>query len=59
MGANLQRSRLVAIDLPAMVITALVCIPVFLTGRRVSRSEDIVFLIGYAGFLTHLLVTRL
>ena len=51
--------ELVAVDLPAMVITALVCIPVFLTGRRVSRREGIIFLTGYAAFLTHLLATRL
>jgi len=50
---------LIYIDLPAMALVSLVCIPVFLTGRRVSRAEGIAFVTAYAAFLTYLLLTRL
>jgi cation:H+ antiporter len=48
--------ELVFIDLPVMVLVSLVCIPVFLTGRRVSRGEGIAFVTGYAVFLAYLLI---
>ena len=51
--------ELVFIDLPVMVVVALVCIPVFLSGRRVSRGEGVVFVTAYAAFLTYLLFARL
>ncbi len=51
--------ELVVIDLPAMVVVALACIPVFLTGRRVSRGEGIAFVAAYAAFLAYLLIARL
>jgi cation:H+ antiporter len=34
-------------DLPAMLVAAIACLPVFLTGRRISRNEGMLFLAGY------------
>jgi cation:H+ antiporter len=41
-------------DLPLMVAATLLCIPVFWTGKQVSRVEGGIFLIGYLGYLTYL-----
>lgn len=51
-------SSLVRIDIPIMVIVALVCIPIFITGRRVSRSEGIAMITAYATYLFFLLATQ-
>ncbi len=50
--------QLVAVDLPVMVATALICIPVFLTGRLVTRLEGCAFVAGYAVYLAYLLIAR-
>ncbi|MCB0886577.1 MAG: calcium/sodium antiporter [Propionibacteriaceae bacterium] len=50
--------ELVRIDLPVMVAVSLVCIPVFLTGRTVSRREGIAFIVVYAAYLGALLLLR-
>lgn len=50
--------ELINIDLPVMVAVALVCIPVFLTGRRISRGEGIAFIAAYAAYLTVLILVR-
>ncbi|MDF1486898.1 calcium/sodium antiporter [Tessaracoccus caeni] len=50
--------ELIRIDLPVMVGVSLVCIPVFLSGRRVSRGEGIAFVLGYAVYLSALLLLR-
>lgn len=49
---------LVMVDLPIMVLVALVCIPVFLTGPRVSRLEGSAFVAAYGGYLAYLLIAR-
>lgn len=49
---------LVWIDLPIMTAVALLCVPVFLTGLRVSRAEGIAFVTGYAIYLGVLLIVR-
>ncbi|MEZ0339962.1 calcium/sodium antiporter [Mycobacterium sp. pV006] len=51
-------SSLVDIDLPIMVAVALVCIPIFITGRRVSRLEGGLMVSAYAAYLTFLLLTQ-
>ena len=51
--------ELIYIDIPVMALVSLVCIPVFLSGRRVSRGEGVAFVTAYAAFLTYLLLTRL
>lgn len=53
MGANLVR-----IDLPLMAAVALLCIPVFFSGKRVSRWEGGSFVLMYAIYLAYLVITR-
>ncbi|SEF18394.1 calcium/sodium antiporter [Jiangella alba] len=45
-------------DLLLMVAVALACIPVFVSGRRISRVEGGLFVAAYAGYLTWLLVAQ-
>lgn len=49
---------LLHIDLPIMVAVCLLCIPLFLTGRRLSRAEGILMVTGYAAYLGYLLIAR-
>ena len=39
------------VDLPVMVVSALVCVPVFFTGMEVSRREGLAFLAALAAYL--------
>lgn len=50
--------ELIRIDIPLMAAVAVLCVPVFLTGRRVSRFEGIGFVIGYVVYLAILIVFR-
>jgi cation:H+ antiporter len=50
--------ELVRVDIPVMVGVALVCAPVFLTKREVSRIEGGLFVAAYAAYLAYLLTTR-
>ena len=49
---------LVRINVPLMVAAVLVCIPVFLTGRRMTRWEGGLFVAAYVAYLTALVATR-
>lgn len=51
-------NALIHIDIPVMVLTTLACIPVFITGRTVSRIEGSIFVGSYASYLAYLLITR-
>ncbi len=51
-------ASLIRIDIPIMVAVALVCIPIFLSGRRVSRVEGGAMVVAYLGYLTFLLSTQ-
>lgn len=44
-------------DLPVMIITAVVCLPVFFTGSRISRREGALFLAGYIAYTAYLILT--
>ncbi len=50
--------ELAHVDLPVMTGVMLLCIPVFLTGRRMSRAEGIGFVIGYVVYVALLLAFR-
>ncbi|CAJ1502429.1 calcium/sodium antiporter [[Mycobacterium] burgundiense] len=50
---------LVRIDIPVMALVALVCIPIFLTGRRVSRLEGGAMVAAYLGYLAFLVVGQM
>lgn len=45
-------------DLLLMVAVALACVPVFVTGSRITRLEGGLFVAAYAGYLTWLLVSQ-
>ena len=49
---------LVRIDIPIMVAVTLVCIPIFISGRRVSRFEGGAMVAGYLAYLAFLLATQ-
>ncbi len=49
---------LVRIDIPVMALVALVCIPIFLTGRRVSRLEGGAMVTAYVAYLTYLVIAQ-
>ncbi len=44
-------------DFPVMFAVALICIPVFVTGHRISRGEGFLFLMGYIGYTSYLIYT--
>jgi len=51
-------ASLVRIDIPIMVAAALACIPIFLSGRRVSRGEGGAMVAAYLAYLTFVLLTQ-
>ncbi|HPU14176.1 MAG TPA: calcium/sodium antiporter [Aeromicrobium sp.] len=51
-------SELIRVDLPLMAFVALLLIPVFITGRRVSRAEGISFVLAYLAYLGTIVALR-
>lgn len=49
--------QVLAFHIPVMVAAALVCVPVFFTGRRISRGEGLLFLGYYAGYTAYLVMS--
>ena len=47
---------LIRVDLPVMVGVALICVPVFAIGKRVSRWEGALMVAAYAAYLSYLIV---
>jgi len=43
-------------DIPVMTATAVVCLPVFFTGGRISRAEGLVFLLYYIAYVVFLVL---
>lgn len=56
-GIEVDR-HLIEVDIPIMVGVALLCIPVFLSGRQVSRTEGILFISAYTTYLGYLIAVR-
>lgn len=56
-GIAVER-ELLWIDLPLMIAVALACVPVFLTGRRVTRLEGGAFVAAYVIYLATMVVLR-
>ncbi len=50
--------ELVRVDIPVMVLAAIACVPVFVTGRRVGRLEGLALLLAYLAYMGYLLVVR-
>lgn len=57
-GSGPIEAHLLSIDVPIMVGLSLLCIPLFLTGKRLSRLEGGLLVAGYAIYLTYLLLAR-
>jgi cation:H+ antiporter len=49
---------LVRIDIPIMVTVVLVCMPIFISGRRVHRAEGAAMVVAYLSFLAFVLATQ-
>jgi cation:H+ antiporter len=43
-------------DLPVMLVVAVACLPIFLTGYRVGRREGVIFLVYYVGYTIFLVL---
>jgi cation:H+ antiporter len=56
-GITVER-ELLLFDIPLMTAVALLCIPVFITGRTVSRAEGGLFLALYCAYLGYVLFVR-
>jgi cation:H+ antiporter len=50
--------ELVRVDIPLMVAVAVVCVPIFISGRRVSRFEGGAMVAAYLAYLAFLLATQ-
>lgn len=44
-------------DIPVMILVAMLCLPIFFTGRVISRSEGLVFFTGYVAYTTIMIMT--
>ncbi len=49
---------LIAVDIPVMTVVALVCVPVFYSGREVSRIEGALFITAYIVYIAYLIAVR-
>lgn len=49
---------LVRVDIPIMTLVALLCVPVFVSGRRISRLEGSTFVAAYLVYLAYLIAER-
>lgn len=58
MGGIAVSEVLIWVDIPVMVAVALACIPVFVTGRIVSRFEGLAFVAAYVAYLSFLVASR-
>lgn len=46
------------IDLPFMLLVTVACVPVFLTGRKITRIEAASFIGAYLAYLAYLIIAR-
>lgn len=51
-------SELVRADIPVMALVACLCVPVFFSGRRISRLEGLLFVTAYGLYLVYLIANR-
>lgn len=56
-GVDVSR-HLIWIDIPVMLGVALLCVPVFISGRKISRLEGSLFVGAYATYLSYLIIQR-
>lgn len=51
-------TALIRIDIPVMGAAAIACVPIFLSGRRVTRMEGAALVASYLAYLTYLVAAR-
>ncbi len=51
-------THLIRIDIPVMLGVALFCIPVFVSGRKITRGEGGLFVSAYMAYLSYLIIQR-
>lgn len=47
------------VDIPIMAAVSLICVPIFASGRRISRLEGALMVAAYAAYLSALLIWRI
>jgi cation:H+ antiporter len=52
-------TEVVQFDLPVMMLTSLICLPIFFTGGEISRWEGAMFLTVYVVYLAYLVLNAL
>ncbi|SSC70013.1 unnamed protein product [Ciceribacter sp. T2.26MG-112.2] len=58
-GRTVQVSdAMIMVDVPVMTAVAFLCVPVFYSGRQVSRMEGVFFICLYLTYLSYLIVMR-
>lgn len=55
-GINVAEEA-IRFDIPVMVAVALVCLPIFFSGREIARWEGLLFLGYYAAYTTYLILS--
>jgi cation:H+ antiporter len=50
-------SQALRVDIPVMIAVAVVCLPIFFTGSRISRKEGALLLGGYIVYMAYLILT--
>jgi len=51
-------AKLVWVDIPVMTVVGLACVPIFLSGHRISRREGALFVASYLVYLAYLIVDQ-
>jgi len=46
----------IAFDMPVMIATSIICLPILLSGFRIARGEGAILLIAYAAYASYLLL---
>lgn len=49
---------LVRVDIPIMTLVGLACVPIFLSGREISRREGVILMTSYLLYLGYLIIDR-
>lgn len=50
--------NLISVDIPVMAAATLLCVPAFLSGKRLSRAEGAGFVCCYIGYFAYLILAR-
>lgn len=51
-------AKLVWVDIPVMTVVGLACVPIFLSGHRISRREGALFVASYLVYLAYLIIDQ-